>query len=160
MTGHSPMTALVKTRCSIRHCSSGLRWNHYRSRLEYCFKAQLQLQTFVKKIRNIHNAQLADNAFLFKMHTLCICKYFWRLSLCRIFQTDVKRGDVLSCKEFGKYTDVFFYICFMCIICLWSSDDTTIRKVYKTFFATISLWCVFYQGTDAIRGYIQNNCHD
>lgn len=34
---------------------------------------------------------LADYAFRFKMDIRCICKYFWRLSLCHFFQTDVRR---------------------------------------------------------------------
>jgi hypothetical protein len=55
------------------------------------------IQTATTKLpeTTVHDT-LADNAFLFKMHTHCVCKYFWRLSLCLIFQTDVKRRDVKS----------------------------------------------------------------
>ena len=81
---------------------------------------------------------LADYVFRFKMDIPCICKYFWRLSLCHFFQTDVR-----LLKEFGNWTDAFFNSCFMSVICLWSLGATTIRKA---FFATFSFAVHFIRG--------------
>jgi len=104
---------------------------------------------------------LTDNAFLFKMHTLRICKYFWRLSLCRIFQTDVKRRDVLRCEEFGNYTDVFFNSCFMCMICLWSSgrydNQKGIQNILRNHFPLMCIlsgdWCYSRVNTEPLSRF-------